>query len=288
MKKYLLAGVSAFFAVVSVWIAVAENENGVVAWVVCVALVALTIFLFKRASASEEKDERPIRSFNLGVPENSEKAQMSVKTSVTAHASPSTPKYTHITFNVAGVTFDNEDGTSRQSLIRKIKFGDPPFENSDSLDVNLHPSTFDGEPSIECRVNDYMIGYVPKSKIQEVLKAMDMPGATISAVDVVGGGTVNDAQLSYGVQIVVRYDNPVEQSSTKTSDYAPPINNSWKQDTSASAPHSSAVYVADGGKAYHRYSTCQYINHKSTTKIDKASAKKQGYRPCKSCFPYGD
>lgn len=115
------------------------------------------------------------------------------------------PRYEFVSFNVAGTTFDT-DGVSRQALLRKIKFGDAPFENSDSLEVSLRPSTYEGSPCIECRVNDVLIGYVPKAKIDDVMQAIGQKGATISAFDVQGGGRVNGERINFGALVVVRYE----------------------------------------------------------------------------------
>ena len=114
--------------------------------------------------------------------------------------------YTHIHIRAAGVTYRNDDGTDRQQLLRKIKFGDAPFEDNAHLDVQLQSYRYEGQPAIRVMVNGYQIGNVPKDQVAEVQQALQQPGAAITAFDVKGGGTVNGEKLSYGALIVVRYN----------------------------------------------------------------------------------
>ncbi len=119
---------------------------------------------------------------------------------------PVIPQYTHIHFNLAGTTHDT-DGVSRQTLIRKIKLGKPPFEDRNAVQVGFNETSFNGEPAVQCMVNGIMIGWVPKNKINDVLFAMDQKNCKVSAFDVVGGKTVNGERLNYGIEVTVRYDN---------------------------------------------------------------------------------
>ena len=126
-------------------------------------------------------------------------------------AMPAEPKYEHIHIKVAGVTFANEDGTNRQQLLRKIKYGKAPFEDNDNLDVALKAQTFttpDGieEPAVGVYVYEYQIGFVPKDLIKDVLYALDQPTATITAIDISGGGTHDGTKYPYGCKVVIRYE----------------------------------------------------------------------------------
>ena len=120
-----------------------------------------------------------------------------------APVQPENP-YVFINFNVAGTTYET-NGKSRQYYLRKMKFGDPPFENQDSLDVQLHPTTFQGEDAVECLVNGILIGYVPRKRVPEVMEAFNHEDTTISGFHVVGGGKHGDMVYSYGVEMSIRY-----------------------------------------------------------------------------------
>lgn len=115
-------------------------------------------------------------------------------------AKQSAGSYRHIHIRVAGVTFANDDGSDRQKLLRKIYFGDHPFEDKDHLDVQLQRYTYKGSPAIRVLVNGHQIGNVPADQVSEVLDAMSQPGAVVTACDVSGGGD----GYHYGCKIVLR------------------------------------------------------------------------------------
>ena len=50
-------------------------------------------------------------------------------------------------FKVVGVTFKNEDGKSRQTLLRKLHFGDAPFNSDDGVDITIERGAYQGEPA---------------------------------------------------------------------------------------------------------------------------------------------
>ena len=62
-------------------------------------------------------------------------------------------------FKVRGVTFNNDDGTSRQEILKKIYRKKPPFDNG--LNVELKEYTYDDGPTFGVYVNGYMIGNIP-------------------------------------------------------------------------------------------------------------------------------
>ena len=111
---------------------------------------------------------------------------------------------TCIDFRLTGVIQNNEDGESRQELIRKIMQNEPPFENNEVLDIQLLPSTYEGERTMECRVNGRLIGFVPKKNMKEVAEAMDKKGMKVSAFNILGD---DNERLVHGVEITVRYDS---------------------------------------------------------------------------------
>lgn len=78
-------------------------------------------------------------------------------------------------FSVAGVTFSNESGKikSRQTILRRIFFSDPPFD-CDHV-VTLEKYTFEDEPAFYVKVNDYIIGNVPKEFVPYIDVNFDRP-----------------------------------------------------------------------------------------------------------------
>ena len=113
-----------------------------------------------------------------------------------------------VTFRVAGTTFDNSDGTSRQEILRHMKFGDEPWaDDPEDLAVTIEEETFDGELALAVYVNDYQVGYVPKNLIQKVERARkSVATCYVSDVKITGGGTASDGrELSYGCSITLEY-----------------------------------------------------------------------------------
>lgn len=62
---------------------------------------------------------------------------------------------------VAGVTFNNEDGTSRQELLALIGRG---FRTA-----KLKQTEYEGERAVEVRINGKMVGYVPRTQLTNPL-----------------------------------------------------------------------------------------------------------------------
>jgi len=62
---------------------------------------------------------------------------------------------------VAGVTFKNDDGTSRQKILKDIKTQKPPFDKK--LDIGIEEFEWEGKPAYYVTVNGVVIGTVEKS-----------------------------------------------------------------------------------------------------------------------------
>lgn len=66
----------------------------------------------------------------------------------------------------AGVTYEN-----RQDTLKKIAEKKKPFDNR--LDIEFIGVDYNGELAIEVKINGYMVGYVPKKRINEFVKHKD-------------------------------------------------------------------------------------------------------------------
>ena len=107
-----------------------------------------------------------------------------------------------VSFKAAGVTFRNDDGSDRQTILRHLKFLDPPYIPSGAQEATLEfvNYTYEGEPAIRITINGYTIGNVPKDKIQEVSDALRKPG--MSAAYTIYGGSGHN----YGCEVGISYD----------------------------------------------------------------------------------
>lgn len=111
-----------------------------------------------------------------------------------------------VVFRVAGVTFDNEDGSSRQEILRHMKYGDPPWaDDPEDLLCTLEETEFGGEPAFAVWVNGFQIGFVPKNFIRQVQTAQaHMSTCYISSVRILGGGQDDSGRnLSYGCEVTI-------------------------------------------------------------------------------------
>lgn len=117
---------------------------------------------------------------------------------------PQSQSYKYMTIRVVGVTFDNEDGTNRQNILRHIRFRDPPFDDADVC-AELHPYDFNGEDAIAVLVADQMIGNIPKTRVSEIMDHWNnLEG--ITAIDIIGGGKDEFGDpLNYGAEITIRF-----------------------------------------------------------------------------------
>lgn len=116
-------------------------------------------------------------------------------------------KYLFASIKVAGVTFNNDDGTSRQSVLRKLHFHDSPF--NEYADVEIKQYEFKDQLAYGIYVNDMQIGNIPAdliSFIQENIERIE----SISHIDVYGGGKKDGKPISYGCKITLRFlkNNP--------------------------------------------------------------------------------
>ncbi len=113
-------------------------------------------------------------------------------------------QYNFVNFSVAGVTFKNDDGSDRQTILRHIHFQDAPYVTDGSADVEIQSYDYQGSPAFRVLVNGYQIGNVPKDKIPDVQNAVDH-GAEVSGFHVTGGGSVNGKKINYGCEIALRW-----------------------------------------------------------------------------------
>ena len=79
-------------------------------------------------------------------------------------------------FKVTGVTFDNDDGSSRQEILKSI------VDNGGSADATFKEYEFNGKPAIAVYADGKCIGSIPRGSAKEVrsLIAKDL-SAIISA-----------------------------------------------------------------------------------------------------------
>ena len=73
--------------------------------------------------------------------------------------------------NVAGVTFTNEDGESRQQILRDLGFG---FHYA-----LLKQTTYENERAVEVWIDSKMVGYVPRKNLDDAMSYAEILRAQI-------------------------------------------------------------------------------------------------------------
>lgn len=84
---------------------------------------------------------------------------------------PSVTVSTSRNFKIRGVTFENEDGTSRQELLDMIKEKEPPFDGD--LQISLERYEHDRKTAYYVNVNGYIVGSVESSMSQYITENYD-------------------------------------------------------------------------------------------------------------------
>lgn len=121
---------------------------------------------------------------------------------------PKEPDFEFVPIKVAGVTFKNDSGPLRQTILRKIRFRDKPFDKY--IDLELRAYEFDGQPAYGVYANNLQIGNIPTNYVQFIHDNIERI-ESISHIDVYGGGRNEEGYaISYGCKIILRFlkDNP--------------------------------------------------------------------------------
>lgn len=144
--------------------------------IVVVGLLVGAVFLFLRLSKPSKKGKT---------------AEAAQKTEpVPAPAPRSAEKYEFYPVKTVGVTFNNDDGTSRQELIEKMYYKDPPFEDKE-LQLELEPYEYKGEPAFKVVVNGCQIGNLSRHDAKYAARNMDR-FVDLCGAEIVGGDVPKD------------------------------------------------------------------------------------------------
>lgn len=96
---------------------------------------------------------------------------------------------------VAGVTFENEDGTDRQEILEDLE-----SKIGGEITLNLQPDTYEGEPCIKVLADGQQVGYIPKRLVSYVMENFDRI-SELSDLVIVGG----EDGLSYGLHFYINF-----------------------------------------------------------------------------------
>ena len=73
-----------------------------------------------------------------------------------------------IVTSIAGVTFKNDDGTSRQAILKDIK-----ASGGGDAELDLEEVEYKGKPAVRVLVDGEQIGNIPRGRVAEILAVLD-------------------------------------------------------------------------------------------------------------------
>lgn len=190
------------------------------AGLLCIAFCGLFVFLAFRSAKPSAKtnNEIPQTQYRSTPPPNKSSISHSVQDNTVNSITVDTPaetsapefdarkkesKYLYIPIKVAGVTFKNQKGPARQSILRKIRFNDEPFD--EYVELSIRQYEYDGKPAYGVYANNMQIGNIPADYVPFIYENIERI-ESICGIDVYGGGR-NEAgyAISYGCKITLRF-----------------------------------------------------------------------------------
>ena len=161
---------------------------------IVVGLVAVAVCVFLILRHAKKKRDAAVDSVDIpdrAVPD-SELKMANIDTTSLPSAEPIKPVETYEFYRVktVGVTFNNDDGTSRQELIRKLYYHEPPFTNKE-IELALEEYEYRGEPAFKVLVDGYQLGNLSRADAKSMEENKDRC-VTLCGAEIVGGDTPKD------------------------------------------------------------------------------------------------
>lgn len=102
-----------------------------------------------------------------------------------------------IVTKVAGVTFDNEDGTDRQYILRQY------VENGSTDAITLVKSSYKGNDAVDVMCGGFCVGKIPKNVVADVVNVIDRVSSVIMDV---GTFENDEGDEIYRADLTIVYD----------------------------------------------------------------------------------
>jgi len=113
--------------------------------------------------------------------------------------------YDHLISRVAGVTFCNDDGTSRQAVLKRLSEKHP-----DGYFVTLEPYLYEDETACRVLCDGTCVGNVPKDKVHDVMSIWE----DIKAVTIHAESFENDEEETiYRADLVILYGDDIPEGA---------------------------------------------------------------------------
>ena len=133
--------------------------GSLLAFIVVVLLLAFIILCIKYKAPKQEKP----KAVKQSAPAKPDKKS---KVDVDEAKRKWEEKHAQFETRVAGVTFRNDDGTSRQKYLKQA------YNSDDVFDVDLESYEYEGKPAIRVLLEGNCVGNIPANNVDEVLEYM--------------------------------------------------------------------------------------------------------------------
>ena len=153
---------------------------GKVGWAIFYALIAVLMFVIK---------PKPI-----------------VKPEPENKTPPPPPRYDHEWFKVVGVTYNNDDGTSRQRILKTLCDGD----KDGTAWAKLEAYEYEGAPAVRVMTEEGCVGNIGREHVQRAMKLVDRP-ANKTKLNI--ESFTADRKRIFRADVVIEFDreNPEQQ-----------------------------------------------------------------------------
>ena len=196
MKRFLKIVLAILLAVIGLFFligALSIKNNAETSWIVflCIGAASLiaSLILFKLQGKSS------------GTGKFSNNPSPSAESQHAAKA----PIVYRETFNIAGVTFNNTDGSSRQQLLRAFDQLEPPFPEYSDYQYELKEEEYKGSPALSIWCNGYQFGYVPSSIVPKLIEPFRKGSCDILRIDVKSFRPASEPDIIYSATAEVAY-----------------------------------------------------------------------------------
>lgn len=223
-KKVVLYGAAALFAVSGV---VALPSGNITGGIGCIVIAAVCFLLARKPAREAAEQQATPRA--TGAPAAGSRIAETIRT------------------KVVGVTFQNDDGESRQDILSRMT-GDEEIE--------IEKTTYNGEPAAYVKWDNKILGYLSAELAKDLAARYPNARYTAEILEISGGG-VQTFGCNIELDVVVEEQQHSQHTAGET-----------------------VVYIDRSSKKYHSKPNCSGM--KNPKGIPLSQAKKK-YTACKKC-----
>lgn len=224
-KKMVLYGAAALFAVSGV---VALPSGNITGGIGCIVIAAVCFLLARKPAKEAAGQQATPRA--TGAPATGSRIAETIRT------------------KVVGVTYQNDDGESRQDILSRMT-GDEEIE--------VEKTTYNGEPAAYVKWGNKILGYLSAELAKDLAAKYPNARYTAEILEISGGGGVQTFGCNIELDVIVEEQQRSQRTAGET-----------------------IVYIDRSSKKYHSKPNCSGM--KNPKGIPLSQAKKK-YTACKKC-----